>query len=72
MKIAISGSSGLVGSELARSLAADGHEITAIVRRRIRSRKRTAYWNPDTGEVDELLACCVLDGNCRPRTGTTR
>jgi uncharacterized protein (TIGR01777 family) len=55
MKIAISGSSGLVGSALKESLAADGHTITPIVRRRPRGRRAAAgaYWNPDTGDVDE-------------------
>ena len=54
MRIAISGSSGLVGSALVDALSADGHEITRIVRDRARARKpRTAYWNPELGEVDE-------------------
>jgi uncharacterized protein (TIGR01777 family) len=55
MKIAISGSGGLVGSALQESLAADGHAITPIVRQRRRGRRAaaSAYWNPDVGEVDE-------------------
>ena len=52
MRIAISGSGGLVGAELVRSLGAD-HLITRIVRRRQRGRKNVAYWTPTTGEVDE-------------------
>jgi len=53
MRIAISGSGGLVGSALRDALAADGHAITAIVRTRQRTRRPTAYWNPEAGEVDE-------------------
>lgn len=54
MKIAITGSSGLVGSELREALKADGHDITRVVRDRERARRRGfAFWNPDGGEVDE-------------------
>ena len=54
MKVAISGASGLVGSELSAALRDDGHAITRIVRKRERARKSgVAYWNPDEGEVDE-------------------
>ena len=54
MKIAMSGSSGLVGSRLSESLGADGHAITRIVRDRERARKTGfAYWNHERGEVDE-------------------
>lgn len=52
MKIAITGASGLVGAELASALGGD-HEITRVVRRRKRGKKGVAYWNPETGEVDE-------------------
>lgn len=54
MKIAISGSSGLVGSDLRDSLGADGHELTRLVRDRARARKPGhAYWDAETGEVDQ-------------------
>lgn len=54
MKIAITGSSGLVGSALVDALKADGHEVTRVVRERARARRPDfAYWNPDAGEVDE-------------------
>jgi uncharacterized protein (TIGR01777 family) len=33
MKVAVTGSSGLIGSELVRSLRADGHEVLRLVRR---------------------------------------
>lgn len=53
MKIAITGSSGLVGSELRESLASEGHDITRVVRERGRARRPgVAYWNPDRAEVD--------------------
>ena len=52
MKIAISGARGLVGSELAQELGRD-HTITRLVRRRDRGRKNVAYWNPESGEVDD-------------------
>lgn len=51
MRIAITGASGLVGSELVNELGAD-HAITRLVRRRDRAKRDAAYWNPDTGEID--------------------
>jgi uncharacterized protein (TIGR01777 family) len=51
MKIAITGSRGLVGSELVAALGRD-HTITRVVRRRQRAKKNVAYWNPETGEVE--------------------
>jgi uncharacterized protein (TIGR01777 family) len=51
MRVAITGASGLVGSELVAQLGAE-HEITRVVRRRERAKRGAAYWNPDTGEVD--------------------
>lgn len=54
MKIAITGSSGLVGSELHASLGADGHELTRLVRDRDRARRPGhAYWDADSGDIDE-------------------
>ena len=44
MRIAISGASGLVGSELVSRLGPD-NEITRLVRRRERAKRGTAYWN---------------------------
>lgn len=52
MKIAITGARGLVGSELVEALGRE-HTITRMVRRRERTRKNVAYWNPESGEVDE-------------------
>lgn len=54
MKIAITGSSGMIGSHLRAALGADGHAITRVVRRREGARKAGhAYWNPETAQVDE-------------------
>lgn len=51
MRVAITGASGLVGSELAASLAADGHEVVRLVRREARSAGE-ARWAPKDGHVD--------------------
>lgn len=54
MKIAITGSSGLVGLALVDALTTDGHAVTRVVRDRKRARNTGhAYWSPDAGEVDK-------------------
>ncbi len=52
MKVAITGSSGLVGGTLAPFLQANGHEVLRIVRTTPRA-KGELHWNPDRGEVDK-------------------
>ncbi|MER6299240.1 TIGR01777 family oxidoreductase [Kitasatospora sp. NPDC001539] len=57
MRIAVTGSTGLIGSALVRSLLADGHEVVRLVRRRSRTGPQpdgtTAIgWNPLLGEVE--------------------
>ncbi|MFD8703254.1 TIGR01777 family oxidoreductase [Kitasatospora sp. NPDC059648] len=57
MRIAVTGSTGLIGSALVRSLLADGHEVVRLVRHRSRTGPQpdgsTAIgWNPLLGEVD--------------------
>src|SRR3954463_8530741 len=52
MDVAITGASGLIGSALARSLTADGHQVVPLVRREVRSGERAVRWDPDTGTVD--------------------
>ena len=57
MRIAVTGSTGLIGSALVRSLLADGHQVVRLVRHRSRTGPQpdgsTAIgWNPLLGEVD--------------------
>ncbi|WP_049658980.1 TIGR01777 family oxidoreductase [Kitasatospora sp. MY 5-36] len=57
MRIAVTGSTGLIGSALVRSLLADGHEVVRLVRHRSKTGPRpdgsTAIgWNPLLGEVE--------------------
>jgi uncharacterized protein (TIGR01777 family) len=58
MKIALTGSTGLIGTALAASLAADGHEVIRLVRRPPR-RADEVRWDPraaDAGIPDDLSA----------------
>jgi hypothetical protein len=50
MKIAITGSTGLVGSALVPFLTTGGHHVTRIVR--TSTTEGDAIWNPDTGQMD--------------------
>ncbi len=52
MKIAVTGSTGLIGSALCRSLAADGHEVVAVVRRPVLAGESAVRWDPMDGTVD--------------------
>lgn len=49
MRVAISGSSGLIGSALARALDARGDEVVALVRSRSDKAPSTALWNTEQG-----------------------
>ncbi|MFE9373372.1 TIGR01777 family oxidoreductase [Streptomyces sp. NPDC006711] len=58
MKIAVTGSTGLIGAELVRSLRADGHEVLRLVRRAPRGPDEVA-WDPVRQYVDTAgLAGC--------------
>lgn len=58
MRIAVTGTSGLIGSALAASLAADGHEVVRLVRRDP-LRPDEVRWDPVAGTVDTAgLAGC--------------
>ncbi len=58
MRIAVTGSTGLIGSALVRSLSADGHRVTRLVRREP-SAPDEVRWDPRRGYVDlEGLAGC--------------
>jgi uncharacterized protein len=56
MKVIVTGSTGLVGSALIKSLLADGHEVTRLVRggaQEFRAPGTAAvHWNPERGEID--------------------
>ncbi|MGW7191860.1 NAD-dependent epimerase/dehydratase family protein, partial [Streptomyces sp. NPDC054838] len=58
MRIAVTGSSGLIGSALVRDLHADGHEVVRLVRR-APAGNGEARWDPARGYVDPAgLAGC--------------
>ncbi|WP_202511314.1 TIGR01777 family oxidoreductase [Streptomyces sp. SID5643] len=50
-RIAVAGASGLIGSALARSLTADGHEVRRLVRGTPRAAGEIR-WDPEGGRVD--------------------
>src|SRR5688572_26751001 len=54
MRIAVSGSSGLVGHALVAELRAAGHSVTRLVRnsRPINASERVVSWNPEQGTID--------------------
>ncbi|MET0622558.1 MAG: TIGR01777 family oxidoreductase [Pyrinomonadaceae bacterium] len=56
MKVIVTGSTGLVGRALVRSLLADGHEVTRLVRGGSQSFRApgtaAVHWNPERGEID--------------------
>src|SRR2546425_5826624 len=52
MKIAISGSHGLVGSALVKSFETEGHEVFHLVRRDPRPEAREIEWRPNGGNVN--------------------
>ncbi|MFD0070255.1 TIGR01777 family oxidoreductase, partial [Streptomyces sp. NPDC127574] len=60
-RIAIAGASGLIGSELARSLRADGHEVVRLVRHAPRSTDEVR-WDPQRQRIDAagLLGCAAV------------
>ncbi len=52
MKIAVSGSHGLVGKALLKSLTADGHEVFRLVRHKPIHGAPEIWWNPNEGSID--------------------
>ncbi|WP_069887101.1 TIGR01777 family oxidoreductase [Streptomyces luteocolor] len=57
-RVAVAGASGLIGTALTRSLAADGHEVVRLVRRAPRAADEVR-WDPKEGYVDTAgLAGC--------------
>ena len=51
MRVAVSGSTGLVGSEVVASLSAAGHEVVRLVRRAPAPGEKAVRWDPEKGEV---------------------
>jgi uncharacterized protein (TIGR01777 family) len=52
MIIAITGSTGLVGTALLSALEAEGHLVRRLVRRNVRDSDREIHWDPDAGQID--------------------
>jgi len=52
MRVAITGSTGLVGSGVVTVLSAAGHEVVRIVRRAPAPGEKAVRWNPEKGEID--------------------
>jgi uncharacterized protein (TIGR01777 family) len=52
MIIAVTGSTGLVGSALVPALEADGHRVRRLVRREVRNPEREVRWDPASGQID--------------------
>lgn len=61
MKIAIAGSSGLIGTQLVSSLRADGHEVLRLVRRPATAPMEVT-WNPEdhTADMEKLAGIDAL------------
>ncbi|MEU1202203.1 TIGR01777 family oxidoreductase [Streptomyces sp. NPDC005813] len=58
-RVAVAGASGLIGSALARSLAADGHVVVRLVRRTPRTEDEVE-WDPERERIDTAgLAGCA-------------
>jgi len=52
MKILVSGSHGLVGNALLKSLSADGHEVVRLVRHKLEFGANEIEWHPDHDRID--------------------
>ena len=56
MRVIVTGATGLVGSALVRSLLADGHEVTRLVRGRAQGFRApgtaAVHWDPERGEIE--------------------
>jgi len=52
MRVAVSGSTGLVGSEVVASLSAAGHEVVRLVRRVPAPGEKAVRWDPEKREID--------------------
>jgi uncharacterized protein (TIGR01777 family) len=52
IRVAISGGSGLVGTALGASLAAEGHRVQRLVRRPPAADREEVFWDPAAGRID--------------------
>ncbi len=52
MIVAITGSSGLVGTALVETLETGGHLVRRLVRRPVRNAQREIRWDPAAGTID--------------------
>ena len=61
MRVAISGSTGLIGTALVRSLRADGHEVVRLVRGEpaLEGSELAVPWDPAGGTIEpaNLVGC---------------
>ena len=55
MKILISGSSGLVGSDLCAFLVHQGHDVYKLVRHKAKIDSKSIYWDPELKELNPAL-----------------
>lgn len=53
MKILMSGSTGLIGSDLVPFLQQKGHQVARLVRKKTDKPDQEIYWNPDKEEIDQ-------------------
>lgn len=53
MDIVVSGSSGLIGTALCRSLTDDGHRAIRLVRRSVDPGELAVHWDPVAGSIDK-------------------
>lgn len=52
MKVVVSGSTGLIGSALTKSLHRRGDEVVPLVRRRVSPGEHALAWDPERGTID--------------------
>jgi len=52
MRLAITGSTGLVGSAVVTVLSGAGHEVVRLVRRAAAAGEQAVLWDPEKGEID--------------------
>ena len=53
MKVAVTGSSGLIGTALTASLRADGHQVVRLVRRPPHERADEVRWDPRAADAGD-------------------